>query len=326
MTTPSGRAPGRFSAETLTSAGFPVISYDGLAIGEVLRSDDRLIRPADVETFAYAVEDHDPWFFGPGPFGGPIAHPTLLANQALFLRHTRYVVPAGLHTRMGFRFVQPIPLGVRARTTGRIVETYVRRDKPYMVTEFETAGEDGLVLVEGRFVQMLFSNDTVPPSGSGPKPEAAPPGTDPSISGALGRDGLRLEVGQRLGPLRRTVTQRQIDCYSGVKPHSIHTDEEWAGAKGFPTTIAQGMMSTGYVSTLMTAAVGEGFIAGGRIDTRFLRPVCCGDTVTVEGTVTGFSPAGPGRVRAEIEVAGHNQRGEQTLAGTASGLVDRHPT
>jgi acyl dehydratase len=313
-------APG-FDPGTLEAAGFPTISYDRLVVGEELRSDDRQIRPQDVETYAYAVEDFDPWFFRPGPFGGPIAHPTLLANQALFLRHTRYVVPAGLHARMVFRFARPIPLGTRARTTGRIVERYVRRDKPYMVTEYRTVDEAGQVLVEGRFVQMLFRDATVPPSGTGPKPEPAPPPTDASITAAAGRGG-ELTAGQALGPLTRTVSQRQIDCYSGVKPRSIHTDEEWATAKGFPTTIAQGMMSTGYVSALLTAAVGEGFVAGGEMDARFLRPVCCGDTVTLSGTVTGFSRAAPGAgPRVHVEVAARNQDGEQTMAATASGLA-----
>jgi acyl dehydratase len=312
-----------FDAATLEAAGFPTISYDRLVVGEAFQSEDRLVRPQDIETYAYAVEDEDPWFFGPSPFGGPIAHPTLLANQALFMRHSRYVVRAGLHARMVFRFLRPIPLGTRARTTGKVIEKYVRRDKPYMVTGFATADGDGQVLVDGRFVQMLFRDATVPPPGTGPKSEPSPPATDPEVVAATGRSG-ELSAGQRLGPLTRTVTQRQIDCYSGVKPRSIHTDEAWAKAKGFPTTIAQGMMSTGYVSALLTAAIGGGFVAGGRIDARFLRPVHCGDTLSVSGTITGFSrrPDDPAsRVEVHVELAARNQHGEQTMAATASGLA-----
>lgn len=316
MTTPT--PPIAFSAETLAAAGFPTISYDILDIGRKFRSDDRLIRPEDVETYAFAVEDYDPWFFAPGPFGAPIAHPTILANQALLLRHNHYVVPAGLQARMAYEFVAPIPLGVRARTLGRLAEKYVRRDKPYMVTEYHTASEDGARLVQGRFVQMLFKDETAPAAGSSRRPEPEPPAFDPSIRKAEGRGGV-LEVGQALPPLTRSLAQRQIDMYSDVRPHSIHTDEDWARAKGFRTTIAQGMMSTAYVSTLMTAAVGEGFVAGGRMDARFLRPVFRGDTLTVTGTVDGFSRDGE-RVRAHVTAAAHNERGEQTLAATASAL------
>ncbi len=307
-----------FSAETLKAAGFPTISYDILDVGIAFRSNDHLIRPEDVESYAYAVDDYDPWFFGPGPFGGPIAHPTILANQALLLRHNHYVVPAGLHARMIYQFRGAIPLGARARTTGKLAEKYVRRDKPYMVTEYQTATEDGAPLVAGRFVQMIFKDETAPAAGSSRRPEPEAPVFDPSIASADGRGG-RLEVGQPLPSLSRTLTQRQIDIYSDVRPFSIHTDEEWARAKGFRTTIAQGMMSTAYVSTLMTQAVGEGFVVGGDMDARFLRPVFCGDTLEVSGTVSGFGRDGD-RIRVHVAVAAHNQGGEQTLAATSSAL------
>jgi acyl dehydratase len=322
--------PGGFDPEVLARFGFPTIAFDALRLGEEFRSDDRLIRPEDVEAYAFAVDDHDPWFFGPAPFGagGPIAHPTLLANQALFLRHNRYVVPAGLHARMVFEFLNPIPLGTRARTTGRVVDRYWRRGKPYMVTEYLTAAEDGTPLVEGRFVQMLFHGATAPPPGSGAagpsvagsRPEPDPPPLDPELTAAPGRRGP-LSTGQRLGPVARTLTQRQMDCYSGVRPYSIHTDEAWAQAKGFRTTIAQGMMSSAYVSALCTEAIGAGFVAGGAMDVRFLRPVHCGDTLTAAATVSGFGWDPGGRCRVHLTVAVHNQDGDQTLAGTASGTV-----
>ena len=114
-----------------------------LEVGKKLRSAEAHLRPEDVEAYAYAVDDHDPWFFGPGPFGGPVVHPTILANQALLLRHNHFVVPAGLHARMIFNFRKAIPLGERARTTGEVIDKYWRRDKPYMLTAFETRGEDG---------------------------------------------------------------------------------------------------------------------------------------------------------------------------------------
>ncbi|MDA3038902.1 MAG: MaoC/PaaZ C-terminal domain-containing protein [Actinomycetota bacterium] len=312
-----------FNTQVLAAAGFPVISYDILEVGQTFRSDERLLRPQDIEAYAYAVDDHDSWFFELGPFGSPIAHPTILANQALFLRHNHYTVPAGLHAQMTFEFLAPIPLGTRARTLGTMVDKYWRRDKPYMVTGYETLDETGTPLVRGRFVQMLFTDATAPPPGSGPKPEPEPerPALDPAIATARGRSG-RLSLGQSLPALVREVTQRKIDIYSGVKPGSIHTDPEWARAKGFGATIAQRMMSTAYVSRMITEAAGRGFVAGGTIDCRFLRPVLCGDVLTIEGTIVGFAPDPAGSARMFVAVTATNQRGEQTLGGTASALVD----
>jgi acyl dehydratase len=137
-------------------AKFPRLTYEALQVGEEFVSDERLITPEDIEQYAFAVDDHHPWFLEDSPFGGPVAHPTLLGNQALRLRHTRYTVHAGLHARMEFQFLEPIRPGMRARSRGKVVDKYERRGKPYMVTEFVTEAEDGTVLVRGRFVQMLF--------------------------------------------------------------------------------------------------------------------------------------------------------------------------
>jgi len=144
-------------------ADFKTLTYDGLQVGEEFVSDTFLVTPEEIETYAFAVEDHHAWFFGESPFGGAVAHPTLLANQALRLRHSRYIVPAGLHAKMEFEFLEPIRPGMRARSRGRVVEKYERRGRPYMVTEYVTEDEQGTVLVRGRFTQMIFRSETHTP-------------------------------------------------------------------------------------------------------------------------------------------------------------------
>src|SRR6187402_1922217 len=88
-----------------------------------------------------------------------------------------------------------------------------------------------------------------------------------------------LEVGGELPPLKKTISQRQIDCYSGVRPNSIHTDVEWAKKKGFPAPLAQALMSTAYVSQMMVQWLGTGFVRGGKISASFIKPVIVGDTL-----------------------------------------------
>ena len=128
-----------------------------------------------------------------------------------------------------------------------------------------------------------------------------------------------LAVGDELPPLTKTIAQRQIDCYSGVRPHSIHTDPEWARQKGFRAPLAQGMMSTAYVSELMVKSVGAGFVRGGRMSVSFIKPVVVGDTLTVRGRVKSREAEGS-RTRVTVEVWCENQDGVQTMVGTASGL------
>ncbi|MDB5811711.1 MAG: MaoC-like protein, partial [Betaproteobacteria bacterium] len=114
---------------------FKTISYDVVQVGEEFRSDDFLIKPEDIETFAYAVDDHHPWYFGDSPFGGPIAHPVLLGNQALMMRHSRYIIPAGLHAKIEFEFLEPLRAGMRVRSYGKVIDKFEKRDRYYMVTE-----------------------------------------------------------------------------------------------------------------------------------------------------------------------------------------------
>ena len=135
---------------------FKRIAYDTVQLGEELESTDLIVKPEDVDTFAYAVDDHHSWYFDDSPFGGPIAHPTLLANQALLMRHNKYIVDAGLHAQMQFEFVKPIRVGMRVRTRGKVIDKYEKRGRHYMVTEFVTTEESGEVLVCGQFSQMIF--------------------------------------------------------------------------------------------------------------------------------------------------------------------------
>jgi acyl dehydratase len=126
-------------------------------------------------------------------------------------------------------------------------------------------------------------------------------------------------IGAKLPTLTKTIVQRQIDCYSGVRPNSIHTDEEWARKKGFRAPLAQAMMSTAYVSQLMVEFLGEGFVRGGRMSVAFIKPVTVGDTLTVHGVVKSREPEGA-KTRVTVEVWCENQNGVQTMVGTASGL------
>ena len=128
------------------------------------------------------------------------------------------------------------------------------------------------------------------------------------------------KVGQALPSLVKDVSQRRIDVYSGVRPRSIHSDEAFAREKGFKTCLAQGMMSTAYVSQLMVKLLGPGFARGGTLSMAFIKPVYAGDRLTVHGVVKDRQPDN-GATRVIVDVWVENQHGEKTAVGHASGLV-----
>jgi acyl dehydratase len=129
-----------------------------------------------------------------------------------------------------------------------------------------------------------------------------------------------LKAGQALPSLVKDVSQRRIDIYSGVRPRSIHSDEAFAREKGFRTCLAQGMMSTAYVSQLMVKLLGPGFATGGALSMAFIKPVYAGDRLTVRGVVKD-KQSDNGATRVVVEVSVENQHGEKTAVGHATGLV-----
>ena len=129
-----------------------------------------------------------------------------------------------------------------------------------------------------------------------------------------------IALGTELPPLDKPISQRQIDAYSGVRPYSIHTDPGWARKKGFAAPLAQGMMSTAYVSQMMVQFLGEGFVKGGRMSVAFVKPVLAGDTLTVRGQVRSKEAEGA-LTRITVEFSCENQHGVKTMVGTASGLA-----
>jgi len=127
-------------------------------------------------------------------------------------------------------------------------------------------------------------------------------------------------VGRALPSLTKDVSQRRTDVYSGVKPHSIHSDEAWARQKGFRGCLAQGMMSTAYVSQMMVKLFGPGFARGGTMSMAFVKPVYAGDRLSVHGIIKDKQPDN-GATRVVVEVWVENQHGEKTAVGHATGLV-----
>jgi len=127
-------------------------------------------------------------------------------------------------------------------------------------------------------------------------------------------------VGRALPSLTKDVSQRRTDVYSGVKPRSIHSDEAWARQKGFRGCLAQGMMSTAYVSQMMVKLFGPGFARGGTMSMAFVKPVYAGDRLSVHGIIKDKQPDN-GATRVVVEVWVENQHGEKTAVGHATGLV-----
>lgn len=123
-----------------------------------------------------------------------------------------------------------------------------------------------------------------------------------------------IEEGQAFVTRGRTVTEADVVAFAGVTGdfHPQHADAVWAASSAFGQRIAHGMLVISFAVGLVPLDP-ERVIALRRItDVVFKRPVLFGDTIHVEGKVTGVARVSDeaGKVTCALSVL--NQEGKLT--------------
>ena len=126
-----------------------------------------------------------------------------------------------------------------------------------------------------------------------------------------------LAVGHEIAPLIKLMSLDKMrqPLMSGSNP--IHYDREFARSVGLEAPIATGVMSSAYLSEMLTRAFGIEWLRSGAIDVKFIRPIYAGDTVTARGRVTAKTETSTGS-RVFLDIWCETQRGEPVTVGTAS--------
>lgn len=296
--------------------------YENIVLGEDFGPIEEVVSDYKIKTFAFMMDDYHPWYFGDSPFGRRIGHAGILANDLLQL-FTQVFDPnsvVGLHTQEELWFQNPVFAGERVILYGKYVEKYERRGKGYVVMEADARGEDGRVLLRHRGVEILHVEPgPVVGKGTAETPEKRVTGEYRKDVEAVAKARPGIPAGTPLHPLVKTVMQDQIAVFSLVGKHlrNIHTDLEVARKAGLPSTLAQGMMETIYLTELLTGFFGPSWFTTGWLKMKFVAPVFSGETITARGVVTGETP-GAGGTRLELEVWCENSAGKMTAAGWAS--------
>lgn len=111
-----------------------------------------------------------------------------------------------------------------------------------------------------------------------------------------------------------TVTEEMMKSFLAITGdiNPLHNDEDFAAAKGHPGRVVYGMLTSSFLSTL--AGV---YLPGERslihsVETRLMKPVYIGDTLTVTGKVTEKSESVPVMI---LSVNIKKQSGEMVLRG-----------
>ena len=117
--------------------------YDTIQVGETLGRKDVVITDAMIRTCARAIESDHPWYFGPSPYGAPVAPPTIFDNDSLRMLDEQYERFGSIHAKQSWEFLRPVRLGERVTLRVAIVDKFVRRDRPYLVMELTAADHAG---------------------------------------------------------------------------------------------------------------------------------------------------------------------------------------
>ena len=132
-----------------------------------------------------------------------------------------------------------------------------------------------------------------------------------------------VEVGQVLpeqsfGPVSMTDIVRYQGASGDLIP--LHHDDEFARAAGFPAAFSVGMLSAGWLASVVTDRFGETAVR--RFGTRFTGIVYRGDVLTASGEVVGLTT--DGESVAELELRLRNQDGHVVVEGRAQVAVPPH--
>jgi hypothetical protein len=125
---------------------------------------------------------------------------------------------------------------------------------------------------------------------------------------------------EELTPIRKVISLEMCQKFSGPQKN-YHNDRESAIKLGFPDIVVQGMMSTCFLSEMLTKRFGAGWIAGGKMNVNLVNIVWQSDVVTCRGFVREIAPEGSRR-RAYLDVWAEKEDGTKVTIGTASAIVE----
>ena len=120
-----------------------------------------------------------------------------------------------------------------------------------------------------------------------------------------------ISVGAEMTPLKRTVTQAQVDAYAGASGdrNPIHVDPDFARSVGLPGTIAHGLLDMAILTEAVARWAG-GYDRVASVACRFSKPLLPGETITCTGRVTGVDIE---KGVATLEVGAESSSGERVL-------------
>jgi len=130
----------------------------------------------------------------------------------------------------------------------------------------------------------------------------------------IGKTIDELKIGDR-AYFAKTLTESDMMLFAGITGdlNQLPINEEFAKRTHFGKRIAHGMLTAGFISTILGMKLPGFGTAINRMNVRFTAPVFLGDTIEICVELTGIRAA---ENRAEFKASVMNQHGQTVLEGS----------
>lgn len=103
-----------------------------------------------VDQYVRTTGDHNPWYTGPSPFGGPVAPPVLACMQHSMMLSEKFLSQGRMLISTDATYFGPVFVGMTIVAKGRIVANYMKRDRQFVDMEAESLDGEGRLLIRDR--------------------------------------------------------------------------------------------------------------------------------------------------------------------------------
>ena len=213
-----------------------------------------------------------------------------------------------LWVRQEWQFIRELRVGQTLSVAAKVSDVYQRKDRTVVATEHLIAGDDGEVVATSVHHNSFLLGRT---GGEAKLP-------DPNRRGPGSRHPE--PSGESIGFSDQAITLEMCRRFYADDPN-YHTDRSVAQELGFSEVVIGAGMTMAYLSDMMTARFGKGWIGGGSMDLKFINVLHPGEPFACEGVITGYTTE-DGHSRAQVALSASKSNGPKIIVGTASALVD----
>jgi acyl dehydratase len=303
----------------------------------------------NIAEYASAAQNPDPRYRQAGTSqkyaGEPVAMPTMVLTYAPLLRddiaeNSGFVALERSQTarrqtpfaKCEISWFAPVRAGDIIIGNRRVLEKYERRGSRFVTFRVEAANQQEEPVAEYDYTCIFdyAQGQRETPRDRGPgQPSAS---EDPVMPGSQTLEAVpaglltfdSISIGDQLTPLavsesREIINRKdQLRLAGQVSTSNIHNDEEFARQNIFGGAVNSGPATMSYVDQMLQRSFPlRAFYGGGNLLMRAITPFRAGDTVTLQGEITGKSREA-GQKIVECRVKGINQRGELVCLSDAT--------